>query len=247
MRHHKWIFWRPFVFIVGLVAAGLSCYGAWEYALRLEGGQVTYIVLAAPFLVAAAAFFPPVFHWAWDTGSKLRAILVWPLVVVPAAVVAFYAASERIHHAKAGSHAERLALSSAADRARSDLADAKTAARQAAQVEARFNGVKNCGPQCRNARETAEGARKRAADAEQRLIQAEARATKEAPYQMPPWLLPVSLDLTAFIGIWLGLGGPWRVSTEKPTPHRRKRKVAKRPVAPRKLRLVATNENVVRA
>ena len=248
MNRHTWNIWRPFVFSIGLVAAGLSCYGAWEYALKLEGGKVSYLVLAAPFIVAAAAFFPPVFHWAWDAGSRLRAILVWPLVVAPAAVVAFYAAAERVHYAKSGSHAERQALVSAADRARKDLEDAKSAARQASSVEARFNGVHNCGPQCRNARETASLARQRVAEAEQRLTAADAKAVQEAPYQMPPWLLPVALDLTAFIGIWMGLGGPWRerVATT-PRKVRRKRKATQHSAKPRKLVIVSSNDNVVRA
>jgi hypothetical protein len=44
---------------LGLVCVGLGCYGAFEFAPRLEG-EVTYLVLAAPVIAATAALIPPI-------------------------------------------------------------------------------------------------------------------------------------------------------------------------------------------
>jgi hypothetical protein len=244
--NRKWIIWRPVVFTIGVIATVLGCIGAWEYALKLEGGRVSYLVLAAPVVAVAAGIIPPIAHWSWAAGDRVRAILWW-LVLIPVAAVVFFGAAERVHTAKAGSQAERTALRSAAERAKADLSSAKSELTQADQREARFRGAKQCGPQCRAARETVVQARQRVVDAEAKLIAADSKAASESPLTAPIWLLPAALDLIAFLAVWSGLGGPWRTpAPEKPVPARRKRssrKRARKAPTQRALRIVARNDN----
>lgn len=241
------IWWRPFVLLVGLVAAAIGCFGAWEYALKLEG-TVSYLAVAAPVIAGAAALCPVVAHWSWAAGERVRAILWWLLPLPLAAAVVFFSASERVHVAKAGAEAERQALVSAADRARAELARAQADAKSADRAEARFRGAKQCGPQCRSARETAELTRVRVGEAEAKLVKADSKATSEAPLKAPVWLLPAALDVVAFFAIWSGLAGPWRKPEEpkkvggKSVRPRRKKAKRKVPQAPR-LRVVAANTN----
>ena len=61
---------------LGLICAGLGCYGAWEFALKLEGG-VSYLALAAPVIAAAAAMIPPIAEVTW----RSRLLPKGPLVV----------------------------------------------------------------------------------------------------------------------------------------------------------------------
>jgi hypothetical protein len=79
-------------FLLGLTCAGLGCYGAWEFALTLQG-TVTYLVLAAPVIAAAAAMIPPLAEATWRGGHPLKALLWWG-VLVPAGAVVFFAAAE---------------------------------------------------------------------------------------------------------------------------------------------------------
>jgi hypothetical protein len=62
-------------FVLGLTCAALGCYGAWEFALKLEAGTVTYLVLAAPVIAAAAAMIPPLAEATWRGGHYLKALL----------------------------------------------------------------------------------------------------------------------------------------------------------------------------
>jgi hypothetical protein len=87
-------------FLLGLICAGLGCYGSWEFALKLELGTVTYLVLAAPVIAAAAAMIPPIAEATWRGGQYLKSLLWW-LVLVPAGAVVFFSAAERVHVAKA--------------------------------------------------------------------------------------------------------------------------------------------------
>jgi len=40
---------------IGIVCSCLGMYGAFEFAMKLEGGAVTYLVLAAPVIAGVAA------------------------------------------------------------------------------------------------------------------------------------------------------------------------------------------------
>jgi hypothetical protein len=239
---HKVIWWRPFTFLLGVAAAGIGCYGAWEYALKLER-SVSYLVVAAPVVAGAAALCPVIAHWSWADKQRIKAILWWLLPLPLAAAVVFFSAAERVHVAKAGEEAVRSSLSRAAERSRKNLEEAQAAFKAADQAEAKFRGAKQCGPQCRAARETLTIAKQRLEEAADALTKAEASAPTESPLKAPVWLLPAALDMVAFFAIWSGLGGPWRVSVEeRPTKKKRRKKKPKRtPPAKAGLRVVAGN------
>ena len=82
--------------LLGLICAALGAYGAFEFAHRLEGGTVTYLVLAAPVIAVTAALIPPIAEATWRSGHSLKALLWWA-VLVPAGAVVFFSASERVH------------------------------------------------------------------------------------------------------------------------------------------------------
>src|SRR5215813_14005492 len=92
---------------LGVSCAGLGAFGAYEFALRLEGG-VSYVVLAAPLIAVTAALIPPIAEASWRGGHALKALLWWA-VLAPAAVVVFFSSSERVYVAKAGAQTERSA------------------------------------------------------------------------------------------------------------------------------------------
>src|SRR5262249_6782233 len=105
--------------VIGLTCAGLGCYGAFEFAHKLEG-TITYLVIASPVVALTAALIPPLAEATWRAGGRLKAVLWW-IALVPAAAVVFYSAAERVHVAKAGAQAERSAHRSSAVRAQATL------------------------------------------------------------------------------------------------------------------------------
>jgi len=108
---------------LGLTCAALGCYGAFEFAYRLEGG-LTYLVLAAPVIAATAALIPPIAEATWRSGQIPKALLWWA-VLLPAGAVVFFSSAERVHGATAGAEAERGALRGAASRAEATLTRAE--------------------------------------------------------------------------------------------------------------------------
>src|SRR5262245_48669187 len=108
---------------LGIAAAALGCYGSFEQAMKTEG-SISYLVLAAPVVAAAAALVPYFAEAAWHRKHRLKAI-VWALVLIPTAATAFFAAVERTHGAKAGVEAERAAARAAVARAEDALVDAR--------------------------------------------------------------------------------------------------------------------------
>ena len=75
--------------LLGLTCAALGAYGAFEFAHRLEGGSLTYLVLAAPMIAVTAALIPPIAEATWRSGRPLKAVLWWA-VLVPAGAVVFF-------------------------------------------------------------------------------------------------------------------------------------------------------------
>ena len=234
---------------LGALALGLSCdglgaFGAYEFALRLEGG-VSYLVLAAPLIAVTAALIPPIAEATWRSGHALKALLWWA-VLVPAAAVVFFSAAERVHVAKAGAQAERSALRSAAVRAQATLTKAEAELAKARAEANKARGQKKCGPDCwtKLAAEATANADVEAARRE--LLSSESRATTDSPLQAPTWLLPTALDLVAFMAIWTGLSGP--VKGRRVWPARRRRRSVRRqfvgsPTPP--TRWPTANDNVV--
>jgi hypothetical protein len=242
--------WRIASGLLGIGAAGLGCYGAWEYAFKLEG-QWSYLVLASPLIAAAAAFIPPKAEWFWGHGERVKAALWW-VALVPAVAVVFFSAAERTHVAKAGAQAGRDAARLAVDLAK-DNRDRAQAQLDAAKAEAdRTRKWKQCGPECRGIRDT-EAARKADLDeAERKLLQARSQSHQDSPLQAPVWLLPAALDVIAFMAIWSGFSGPWRtrnlaqpVGVDRPV--RKRKRTRKPPVKPavKAAAKRAVNDNVV--
>jgi hypothetical protein len=224
-------YWRIFAFTLGSVAAVIGCFGAYEYALKLEGGQVSYLVVAGPVVAISAALIPGIAEATWRQRQRVKALLWW-VVLIPAAAVVFYSAAERVHHAKAGSQAQRSALSSAAQRSQADLEAAKATALKAQTEADRTKLWKKCATQCLGIRQIALDRAQDVAQAETRLLASQAKATQEAPLEAPVWLLPAALDLIAFMAVWTGLAGPW-IERHRPTPAVKARVKVKRRVQPK--------------
>lgn len=241
--------WRAVSIGLGLVATGLGMFGAYEFARKLENG-VSYLVIAAPVVAAAAALIPPIAEAMWRQGAYLKSLLWW-LVLVPAAATVFYSAAERVHTSKAGAEAARGALRSAVERAQDDLKDAKALAQTARAEADKTLGWKTCKTTCLGKRERADRADAVVEKAQAALTEAEAKATTESPYKAPVWLLPAALDLIAFMAIWSGLTGP--KPPQAPLPPKvkvkakrtvRKRSKVVKPKAPPKLHVVTpVNDN----
>jgi hypothetical protein len=199
-------------FALGLLCAALGCYGSYEFAHKLEGG-VTYLVLAAPVIAAAAAMIPPIAEATWRSGSYLKSLLWW-LVLVPAGAVVFFAAAERVHVAKAGAQAERTAARAAAARAQATLTRAEGQLDAARAAANRARGQKQCGPDCRTKLAAEASASADVVAARSALFQEESAATTDSPITAPVWLLPAALDLVAFMAMWTALSG----GHSKPVP-----------------------------
>lgn len=193
---------RAVAIAIGVASASLSAYGAFEMQHGLEGG-ITYLTIAAPFVVATAAIIPPLAEATWRQGAWIKAILWWG-VLIPSAVLAFMAARERVQIAKGGAAAERVALHGAATRAEQDLQAAKDGVRTAEADEKAARDLKKCREECRAKWEAAtEAAREREAAANAALTVAQSKDIA-APEEVPAWLLPACLDLVAFMAIWTG-------------------------------------------
>jgi hypothetical protein len=172
------------------------------------------------------------------------------LALVPVLGIVFFASAERVHMAKAGQSADIAAKAASVSRAESELKEARDALRQAEPAEARAKAIKaeQCGINCRTALGTAQAARERVTQAEQALATRQSTAITESPFRAPVWLLPAVLDLVAFLGIWVGLSGPWVSQTQAERPNQQRKRsrkpAAKRtPAAPRKRVLTPANVN----
>ena len=133
---------------LGLVCSCLGMYGAFEFAMKLEGDAVTYLVLAAPVIAGAAAIIPVLAEATWRERAYLKSLLWW-LALVPAGAVVFFSAAERVHVAKAGAQAERVALRSAASRAQAALTKGEASLAIARADANAARAQKQCGPVCR--------------------------------------------------------------------------------------------------
>lgn len=200
---------KIFIVLVGVTAAAIGSYGAWEQADHLSGG---YLVIAAPVVAGASALIPYFSERTWQAGHRFKA-LIFALVLIPAAATVFFAAAERVHSAKAGAEAERAALRQAIGRASQAHQEAKAKAEKA-EVDAKNWRAKSdrvCSSVCQAKWEAeAKAARGREAEALKNVTTAQALSTEESPLKAPIWLLPMALDLIAFVAIWVGLSLPGR-------------------------------------
>lgn len=231
---------RESILAIGFAAAALGCYGAYEQALKTDGG---YLTIAAPVVALAAALVPYFAERAWQQGHRIKS-LIWWVVLVPVAATLFFATAERVHTAKAGAEAERNAQRAAVVRAEASLADARHAAEtaegdaKAARRLPRQPAGKKAKPGswCDDAcvgrwDKAADAARQRVADAADAVTRLQSAAADEAPLKAPVWLLPASLDLVAFMAIWNGLAMT-APAKRKPAKRRRKAKRKAKPTPP---------------
>jgi len=197
--------------ILGAITGGLNAYAAFEFGLKLEGGAVSYIALAAPVVALTAGLLPPLAERAWAAGGRVKSLALW-CALVPCAAVAFYSAAERVHLSKAGAETERAALRYVVDRATVtlDTANAEAAAATLAANKVRGLTEKTCGPKCQSVRATETAARGRVTEAESNLEKAQGKAIQEANLKPPVWLLPVALDFASFVLLWSAFGAPSR-------------------------------------
>jgi leucyl-tRNA synthetase len=212
------------MFIIGLGAGILGCFGAYEYALKLEKDVITYLVIAAPLVAIMATLIPPLAEHCWREGEHFKSIIWWSSLV-PVAALIFLSAAERVHMAKANQSAEIVAKQSAVSRAYTALDEAKAELKLAEADEAKAKATKNCGQQCQARLERAKMARDRVAVAEAALSEKQSIAVEESKWKPPAWLLPLCLDIIAFLAIWTSLSGPWIVQKR---PFWRKRRLYKR-------------------
>ena len=182
---------RPGVLMPGHV-------GAFEFAIKLEGNAVTYLVLAAPVIAGAASSIPVLAEATWRDRAYLKSLLWW-LALVPAGAVVFYSAAERVHVAKAGAQAERSAFQGAATRAQAALTKAEHSLDKARADANKARGQKQCGPDCRSKLAAETVAQADVDAARQALLKSESVATTDSPITAPVWLLPAALDLVAFM------------------------------------------------
>lgn len=230
---------RLCAFALGLICSVLGCIGAYEFAHGLEG-KVTYLVLAAPVIAAAAALIPVFAEATWRHGKPLKALLWWA-VLVPAGATVFLSLAERVHVAKAGAQAERNALRSVASRAEAalTLAEGRLVSAQADANRAR--GQKQCGPDCRSKLAAETTAKADVSAAKRELLSSQSKAVTDSAIQAPAWLLPAALDLVAFMAMWTAFSGN-RKRREVPAVKVSKPVKRQKPRLP-KLRAVA-NDNV---
>lgn len=231
---------------LGVSCAGLGGFGAYEFARLLEGGEVTYLVLAAPLIAVTAAFIPPIAEATWRRGHFLKALLWWA-ILVPAGAVVFFSAVERVHHAKAGAQAERDALRGVASRAQAALSKSEASLTKARAEANATRALKQCGNVCRTKLAAEASAQADVEAAKRELLLAERSATTDSPLQAPVWLLPAALDLVAFMAIWTGLS-TGHMKGRRGEPGRRRRGRARRQQigSPKPLaRRQAVNDNVV--
>jgi hypothetical protein len=223
--------------LLGLMAAGISCYGSFEQGLLMDKGQISYLTLATP-LVALGSLLTPYFaECAWKQGHHLKAI-IWVFVLVPTTATVFYNSAERVHNAKAGMKAENHAQNLAVARAEKTLNEAKEARDRAetAAAESKKLQRKSCPDACLQQLKRLDDAFDLAVDrvnkAEAKVRDIQALALADSPLLIPTWLMPVALDLFAFMSIWSGLA--ISAPTEAKAARRRRKVMQKKPETPPK-------------
>jgi leucyl-tRNA synthetase len=202
------------MFIIGLGAGILGCFGAYEYALKLEKDVITYLVIAAPLVAIMATLIPPLAEHCWREGEHFKSIIWWSSLI-PVAALIFLSAAERVHMAKANQSAEIQAKQSAVVRAYTALEEAKAELKLVEADEAKAKVTKNCGLQCQARLERVKLARDKVAVAEATLSEKQGVAVEESKWKPPAWLLPLCLDIIAFLAIWTSLSGPWIVRKQR--------------------------------
>lgn len=203
--------WRPFAFLLGISAGAVGCFGAYEYGLGLEGGKISYLAIGAPIVAIMATIIPPLAEYAWRNNEPFKALLWW-IALIPVGSMIFFSAAERVHMAKASNEAEITANYNAVVRARKTYDTASDALAKIEPEEAKAKAAKadnRCNLDCKTKLEYAEMLRTKFISAEIELKKAEKSSVVDSQWKPPVWLLPIALDIIAFMAVWTGLSGPW--------------------------------------
>lgn len=185
---------------LGIGAVGVSCFAAYSAAASVDGG---YLTIAAPLVALSAAAIPAYAEVAIHHRQWMRLVCMMAVWTLCAATV-FFAAVERTHYAKGAGEAQRAAMHTAADRAKADLADAKSAAATATAAANKVRGKD--GPRARAILASETEALSRVEQAKTALIASEGHAVTESDIKAPDWLLPLSLDLVGMVLISAAFG-----------------------------------------
>jgi len=200
--------WRPIALVIALVAAGINCWGVFEYGLKMEG-KITYFVLGAPLVAIVGALLPPLGEWIWKEGQNVLACLIWVACAGCIAVI-FFTGAERVHFVKAAKLSEQQSANSAYLRARENLKKVQDKLTpEVERKESLARASENCNLKCRADLDQAKAIRKEIVDAEADLSIKQSKATDPSQWTMPEWLLPATLDFIVFVSMWTALSGSW--------------------------------------
>lgn len=235
--------WPTLSIVLGLVCTALGCWAAYIFGKKLDGGELSYLALAAPVVAGAAGLIPVFGELSWKAKQYFKSTLWW-LILIPVGYTVATVTADRVQTAQAPAQAERQAHANAAARAKAKLTALEAEAKTAKVAADKTRGWAQCGNTCKGIRATSERLEREVADANKSLTLAEASVHQASPLWAPPWLIGVALDLTAFIAIWSGTTG-W-VTAKRPEPaQRKKRRTKTRARKPRRKVLDAGNDNIV--
>lgn len=231
--------WRITALAVGASATGLAAYGAYEAQLKMD--QSGYLIVAAPFVAASAALIPVLVELTWRIAQPIKAIC-WGLLLIPAATLVFLSVAERVHYGKQAQLSKVTATQSTVKLLEAEY-DRATANYNSVVAQAnKATGLRKCKQQCQSkyvalvAQAEGKVETRRVA-----LIRAKRAQVEQSAMSPPTWLLPITLDLLAFLAIWTGLAP----APEAPKQIRKapaKRKPRKKPQP--KLFSVISNDNI---
>lgn len=226
---------------VGLALTLLDAYGAFQYASKLEGGAVNYLVLAAPLVALAACTLPFFAERAWQEGRHWKAVLLL-LAFTPAAGFVVQTALERVATAQDQVRSTRQNANRPVALAREAL---KAAEKELDDAKADRKAECDDGPgaKCRDKKGEEEKARKRVSDARTTLasagVEVGADPAATALQAMVPFLtvetvelyrpavLPVTLLIVGFTLIAYGASQGRDKKPEKVKAKAPRRKAAK--------------------
>lgn len=186
---------------LGVTATVLSAWGAWEHQHAIEG-RIGYLTLAAPLVAATAALIPLMVERYLLIKQYVKAA-AWGAVLVPVAALIFLVVAERVHTQKAAAQATRDAAKAHVARLVVEYEEAKRSAARASGDASLWRTRAKCNATCREKHDdAATSALERQHEAAERLRAAEVLAPSDSPLSAPAWLLPLTLDLLAFLCIW---------------------------------------------
>ncbi len=220
-------------FLLGATSAAIGGFAAYDYAVKLEGGTVSYLVIAAPVVATSAAILPIIVERAWMSGEYIKGF-VTSLLIIPAMATVYLSTVERLETVKSPHYAQSAAAQSAIERASVAVEQARSAYSKAGEAYAKAGG-KNCGEtrKCNALKTSLELTETEIAKAEARLNEAQKANSYRAPNAALSWLLPFVIDGLAFVGLWLAFSGPWITRNEPTVTAKRKTAPRPRPTSPK--------------